>query len=186
LFKKVASRCEPETKEWILGLSVLKYYDIQKVKDLLLDCKQERVLSLVYKNPTAKEESCKEVVAQKLELQNDKLYLYCYDTEKESPLVLNIKRIRSVLARKLKKGGAEPKLIKIKFHLKGQGIETISDEEQIISSDETGCIVEGTYFTEFLAVQRILSFGSDCTVLEPSGFKDIIVSKLKEMRKIYD
>ena len=186
LFKKIASRCEPESKEWMLGISDLRHYNVQMVKDLMLDCQQQRVLDLIYANPTAKKDAQKEVVAQKLVMQNDKVYLYCYDLEKETPVVLNMRRIKSIVARKLKKGGVEPKLTKVKFHLKGLGVETIGEGENIVEQNSDGCVVEGNYYTEFLAVQRILSFGADCTVLEPEGFRDIIVSKLKEMRKIYD
>lgn len=186
LFKKLAQRCEPETGEWLLGISDLRRYNIQLVKDLMNDCRQERVLSLVYKSPTTKKDEEKEVVAQKLIMQSDKVYLYCYDINKKKPLVLNLRRIKSILARKLQKGGVEPKLTKIKFHLKGNGIETVSEEETIVEKSADGIVVEGTYYTEFLAVQRILSFGSDCTVLEPEGFKDTIISKLKEMRKLYE
>ena len=186
LFRKIAQRCEPMTREWILGISDLRRYNIQLVKDLLLDCKQERVLSLVYKTPTAKKDEEKEVVAQKLVMQNDKVYLYCYDIKKNKSLVLNLRRVKSIIARKLQKGGVEPKLITIKFHLKGLGIETISEGETIVEQNSDGIIVEGSYFTEFLAIQRILSFGSDCTVLEPENFKNNVIAKLKEMRKLYD
>ena len=99
---------------------------------------------------------------------------------------MNLRRIKSIVTRKLQKGGVEPKLTKVKFHLKGWGVETISEGEKIVEQNSDGCTVEGNYYTEFLAVQRILSFGADCTVLEPEDFKDVIVSKLKEMRKIYD
>lgn len=186
LFQKIASRCEPESKEWLLGISDLRHYNVQMVKDLMLDCQQQRILDLIYANPTAKEDSKKEIMAQKLVMQNDKVYLYCYDMKKEKTLVLNLRRIKSIVTRKLQKGGVEPKLTKVKFHLKGWGVETISEGEKIVEQNSDGCTVEGNYYTEFLAVQRILSFGADCTVLEPEDFKDVIVSKLKEMRKIYD
>ena len=186
LFKKIAEKCEPGTKELILGISVLKYYDIQLVKDLILDCQKLNVLNLEYHNPTSKKDSLKEVVAQKLVLQNDKLYLYCYDSDKKSSRILSLKRIKSILSRKFKKEGVETKYVKVKFHLKELGIETISEDESIIERDKDGIIVEGTYYNEFIAIQRILSFGSDCTVLEPDEFKGIIINKLKEMRRLYD
>ena len=51
---------------------------------------------------------------------------------------------------------------------------------------ENGFIVEGKYYNEFLAAQRILSFGSACTVLEPQDFREKIIQKLKSMRNNYN
>lgn len=186
LFRKIASCCEPESREWLLGISDLRHYNLDLIKDLMLDCRQQRVLDLIYVNPTVKKDAKKEVIAQNLIMQNDKVYLCSYDLEKEKTLFLNLRRIKSIIARKLQKGGVEPVLLKVKFHLKGLGIETLSDNEKIVEQKEDGYIVEGNYYTEFLAVQRILSFGADCTVIEPKSFKDTVVSKLREMREIYD
>ena len=80
LFRKIASRvCEEDKKEALLGISILKRYDIEMLKDLLLDCSQGRTLNLVYKKPSSTSEESKEVVAQKLVFQNDKVYLYGFD-----------------------------------------------------------------------------------------------------------
>ena len=35
-------------------------------------------------------------------------------------------------------------------------------------------------------MQRVLSFGKNCTVLEPDKFKAKLIEKIKEMRNIYD
>ncbi len=186
LFKKIASKCAPESREDILGISALKYYDINFVKELMADCLKERVLKLTYKTPSSKVDVEKDAIAHKLVLQNDKLYLYCYDLDKNESIVLNVKRIVSIISRQLRKGDVARKITSIKFHLKDFGVETISDDEIILDSNDNGYVIEGRYHNEFVAVQRILSFGADCTVLEPAEFKDVIVTKLKEMRKIYD
>ena len=47
-------------------------------------------------------------------------------------------------------------------------------------------IVEGEYHNEFVAVQRMLSFGANCTVLEPQAIREKIIEKLKNMRKNYN
>ena len=61
----------------------------------------------------------------------------------------------------------------------------IQEGETITETSEAGFTVEGVYHNEFLAIQRILSFGSDCTVIEPEEFREKIIQKLKSMRKIY-
>lgn len=186
LFEKLAGYIyEDNTKEALLGISVLKSFDINLLKELIVDCKQEKVLELAYKKPTAKLEERKEIVAQKLVFKNDKIYLYGFDFDSDNSIVLNVKRIRAIFSKKLNKKGYEPKLTKIKYHLKSFGVETITEGETILEASDDGYIIEGEYHNEFLAMQRVLSFGANCTVLEPVEFREMIINKLKEMRKAY-
>ena len=84
LFVKLSKHIyDDDLKEMILGISVLRKYDIKKIKDLLDDCKENIVLQLKYKKPTDNKISVKEVVALKLILKNDKVYLYCYDLDRK-------------------------------------------------------------------------------------------------------
>ena len=58
--------------------------------------------------------------------------------------------------------------------------------ENIVEYFNEGFIVEGFYHNDFLAMQRVLSFGAKCTVLAPDEFKNKVVNKIKEMRKLYE
>ena len=187
LFKKIANFVSDEKiKEEIYGILALKNYHVDLVNELLQDCKENNVLKLVYKNPDTKEESEKEIYALRLVYQNDKVYLYGYDYNKQESVVLNVKRIKSILSRILNKGDIEVKSVCVKFFLKNFGITEADECETIMEKREDGFIIEGKYHTEFIAIQRILSFGANCTVLEPSDFRDKIIQKLKDMRKIYN
>ena len=186
LFEKFATFVfDEQTKEALLGISILKYYETTFIKDLLLDCKQKRVLTLVYKKPTANEEETKEIVTQELVLKNDKIYLHAYDLDKKDSIVLNLKRIVKILTRKLQKGDIETKTTKVLFRLKGLETDRLDAEEVIVEKEENSLIIEGSYYNDFIATQRILSFGSDCTVIEPVEFKNNIVEKIKGMRNTY-
>ena len=185
-FKKIAFHlCENETKEALLGISILKYYDIEMLKELEVDCKFERTLTLEYQKPTQKDSYKKEFIAQKLYIKNDKLYLQGFDVDKNEPRVLNVKRIVKILSRGFKKEVTNTKLTKIKFLLKDIEISYLEETEKIIEKTENGYIIEGEYFNDFYAKQRILSLGFKCEVLEPSGFRDDVIQKLKEMRSLY-
>ena len=48
---------DEESKEALLGISIFKYYDIDFVKDLMQDCKYNRVLELEYKTTAISKES---------------------------------------------------------------------------------------------------------------------------------
>lgn len=187
LFKKIAAFIfDNELKEAFLGISVLKQFKIDFLEELISDCSSEKTLELMYKKLASEQASRKEIIAQKIVFNNDKIYLYGYDINKKDSIVLNIKNIVSVLSKKLTDNNIKSKQLKIKFFMKDFGTDSPTDEENIIEIKDNGYLVEGHYFNDFLATQRILSFGTNCTVIEPLDFKNNIISKLKEMRKVYE
>lgn len=187
LFNNIAEHIfDKDMKESLLGISGLKYYDVEKIKEVLWDCKQERTLNLVYYNPAYGKEHNKVFVAQKLVYKNNKLYLYGYDMEKKASSILNFRFIKRIIARKLSKDEISPNNTVVKFHLTDFGTEVLADEENIVEASDNGYLVEGSYHNDFIAIQRILSFGEKCTVIEPEDFRDKIIEKLKQMRDIYE
>lgn len=189
LFKKLASYViNPETKEGLLGISIFKYFDINAVKEMLEDCQNKKVITLIYKKPNAKEATQKDVVAQKLVFNNDQIYLYCYDLNKKDSVMLNFKRIRKIISKRClnKDDNIEKKQTKIKFHIKSFDKNLLKDTEKITEQNYEGYFIEGIYHNDFVAMQRVLSLGAKCTVLEPLEFRNMIIGKLKEMRKIYE
>lgn len=186
LFKKIAFHmCDEKTKDALLGVSILKYSDVEIIKELYSDCKQNRTIELIYQKPTSKEEAKKEIIAKNIVLENDKIFLHGFDLEKKKPVVLNISRIKRILSRKFSKENIEIKTTKIKYFLSGKTFSLIENCEKIIEQKDDGCVIEGSYHNEFIAMQRVLSFGSKCTVLEPTNFRNSIIDKLIEMRRIY-
>lgn len=186
-FKKLSKNVfDQESKEGLLGISVLKNYNIDEVNNYIEDCKEHKILHLKYKTTSISEETEKIIIAQKLVFNNDKIYLYGHDTKINASTVLNIKRIKKVISRIFNKENIEAKLLKIKFSLKGFDYDLLGENERVIDKTDIGLIVEGEYYNKFLATQRILSFGAKCTVLESLEFRNYIIEKLKEMRKVYE
>lgn len=187
LFKKIASFIYDEKmKEGMLGISALKYYDIENLKSLMFDCEQQRIIELLYKKPTGSSDSRKRIAAQDLVFKNDKIYLYGRDMDKDEPVVLNFKRIKTIISRKPNEGILEPKNTKVKFYLKDFEENYLNDNETVLQMEDGKYLIEGSYHNDFIAVQRILSFGSKCVVVEPADFRNVIIEKLKEMRKAYE
>lgn len=188
LFKKFAEHVsEEEIKQSLYGISILKSFDTELIKNLIDDSKQRKTVKLIYKNPSAKENSEKTIVCQKVTLQNDSVYLYGFDTNKNKSVVLNVKRILSIISRIAGDCGIEIRTTNVKFFLKNFGVNELDEEnEQILETLENGYIVEGRYYKEFFAVQRILSFGANCTVLEPVELREEVIRKLKSMRNVYN
>ena len=187
LFKKIAEfTSNKEIKEKLYGISILKDFSIELIQVLLEDCRRKNRLKILYQKTTDDEESIKDIIVQKLVFNNDKIYLQGFNLEKQAPIILHIKRIKDIIFRIAGDNQINFQTTKVKFHLKSFGVLELNEDENIIKSDENGYIIEGDYHNDFIAIQRILSFGSDCTVLEPENFKNKIIEKLKSIRREYN
>ena len=187
LFKKIAEFVfDEDIKEYILGISVLKYYNIEEIKEFINDCEQHKTIELVYRNPETKKDSQKTIKAQKLVFQNDKIYLYGYDIEKKISTVLLIKRIKKIISKFFDNNNFSINETSVTFKLKNFDTDVLTENEFVIEKNEDFCIINGTYHNDFLAIQRMLYFGPNCTVIEPLEIKNEIITKLKEMREVYN
>lgn len=188
LFKKLSEQIfDTELKEQLLGISPLKKYHTDVINKLEYCCQNNKTITLIYKSGLAKSPSEKEVAAQKLVYKNDKIYLYGFDKSMKESVTLNIKRILKIISSKDSDDNIKSNPVIIKFKLKQFGISGLEDAEKILNGDvENGFIIEGQYHNKFVATQRILSFGSDCTILEPQDFKEHVIELLKKMKEIYN
>lgn len=186
LFNKIAFHiCDSSAREAMLGISTLKYYDIGIIKALINDCENKNTLELAYEKANSNIDSIKKIVAQEVVYKNDKVYLYGFDLDKNEAVVLNLKRIKKIIKRKNQNEDFEMSLFKVTFILKDLKQDDLETNEDILDKIEQGHIIEGHYHNEFIAMQRMLAFGSRCIVLEPTEFKTSIIEKIKEMRKAY-
>lgn len=187
LFKKIAPHIsDTNVQDILLSLSPLKKYSFEIIEQLKTACENKELVKLVYKAPANNSVEDKEIYADRLALQNDKLYLYGVDKDSDKPVDVNIKHILKVLLFEKNEDyhTAEPV---VKFFLKDFGISGLLDNEKIESGNmNNGFVISGQYHNSFFAVQRILSFGARCTVLEPEDFKDRITETIKKMRDVYN
>ena len=175
-----------ETKEELYGISVLKSFNSQLIEELLEACNSNLTIKFNYKNPTSKEVAERVVLAQKIVLKNDKIYLYGYDKGKNRSTTFNIQRILAILSKF--KGDSDVTLstTNVRFILKDMNLVQLEESEKIVETKVGGYLIEGHYFNDFVGIQRILSFGANCTVIEPDEFRNKIIEKLKSMREVYN
>lgn len=186
LLKKIAENIfDNELKEKFLGISPFRHYNVALIKELLFACEQGYTVKLNYHKPYAQSD-VKEIVAQRLLMKNDKLYLYGYDLDRQDSNTLLFKRIESVVSKRITDKGYKQDTVKVQFVLKDTDCSILTENEKVMNKIEDSCYVEGTYFNEFLAIQRVLSLGPKCIVKEPVEFRNKIISKLKSMRKLYE
>ena len=184
-FKKISDNIENEKlKNTLLNISPLKNINTDILKTLILACRKNEEITIVYNSPSQKIKTI-DILTEKLAISNNKLYLYG-----KSPLYQNtasflVSRIQEVPVIKLEKTinpSIEEFVIGCEIYDKNINL---SDNEKIISEDENKITVEITSSNKFLARQRILSFGRNCKVLYPESFKEDIYSILKKMKEEY-
>lgn len=186
-FKKISEFIfEEKIKEALLGISILKRYNISIVEEILEDCRQNSVLTIIYRKRGESKESQKEIQVNKLANENNKIYLYGYDLDAQRNTVLEFKGIKAILSRRISNKTYSENPYKIKYKLKNINNYNLTDQEHVIETTETDLIIEGVFYNKFWATQRVLYFGNNCTVLEPIEFRAEIINKLKEMRKRYE
>lgn len=186
LFTKLADMVEDEEiKVRLYNISILKSYDIELLEELVLDAKKNNKIKILY-HPAGTTEYEYDITLEKISVRNGKLYIYCYNHTMRQRMFLKFERIKAILCKMFDKGSPIGLDTCVKFKLKNHRDYIFEDIETIIEEHEDYAIVEGRYFNEFIAIQRILSFGADCTVLEPSEIKKAVIQKLKEMRSIYE
>ena len=100
LFKKIAPHiADNKVKEILLGISPLKKYSLDILDELKTACDKKNIVKLIYKVPASGKEEEKEICADSIKLQNDKLYIYGVDNNSNKPVYLNIKRILKIISK---------------------------------------------------------------------------------------
>ena len=62
----------------------------------------------------------------------------------------------------------------------------MKEDLRVIKTKDNIAFIQGSYYNDFIALQRLLSFGADCIVVSPSEIKEELIKKLKSMREQYD
>ena len=187
-FRKLANNItDTKTKDQILGISVLKFINTEILTSLLNDCAEKNIITLSYEAPARKTCLKKSIIADNIIFRNDKIYILGFEQNSKESSMLNIERIKKILSREHQNDkDFEKNNIIVRFKLKSFGVAGMDETEKIISATDDGYIIEGKYHNEFLAIQRLLSFGADCTVLEPEKIRQEIINKLLSIREIYN
>jgi len=186
LFIKMASLVEKEeTKEALLGISILKSAPIEVLDELTSNEKHNKV-KILYAPPNQKTECEYEITVEKFGIRSGKLYLYGYNHTLNTKSFLSVTRIKAVLEKIFDRKSVVGIDTKVTFKLRNYNDYVLEENETITEKTEEDALVEGVYFNDFIALQRMLSFASDCTVISPDKIRNAVIAKLKEMRARYD
>jgi len=186
LFNKLADSVKDEkTSEHLKGISLLKSYDKKLIRDILIDAQKQTQLIIDYNIPNSQDSEYK-ITVEKLGFRSDKLYVYCYNHSLKKRTFLNFSRIKKILARKIRNEDFKTSDTLIEFELANYENYELEEFEKIIEIKDNKALISGSYYTEFIAMQRILYFASDCKLIKPTELKEQLISKLNKMRSQYE
>ena len=186
LFNKLSEYVAPqEHKEFIKGISILKNVNIGLLEELYTDCKNKNLISILYYSPRLKEKEIK-IETDYIGFRSNQLYLFGYDTDLKKNVFLNLTRIKKILLRFLRKDDTRAPLKTVIFKLKNFENYDLEPNEVIVNKTDNEAEIQGQYYNDFIAMQRMLYFAEDCTVIEPQELIDTILTKLSKMRKHYE
>ncbi len=185
LFEKLSDIVKDEKiKEALKGISILKGLDKQLIQELLSDSRKHTRLTISYLSGSTKATEY-DITIEKLGFRSDKLYIYCFNHTINKRTFLNFSRLQKVLLRQLRSENIKSDDVIVEFNLKNHSNYLLEEDEEIISKKDNTATIRGKYYTDFIALQRILSFGPDCVILSPEGLKEQLIEKLKSMRGQY-
>lgn len=170
--------------EDINRVSILKDINKKLIEDLIDCCKKKDQIVINYNSPNSGKKDI-EIITDKLEISNNKVYLYGLGLEYNqygSFLLSRIVKINEIkLSRTIPDNLQE---IKVIYELDGKP-ENLECYERILNDDGEKVLIEASISNTFLFKQKLLEYGSACKVLEPQSFKDEFVSLLKDMKAGY-
>lgn len=166
-------------------VSLLKDINKDILKTLIECCKNKNQIIITYASPNSGNKNM-ELVADKIEVSNGKIYLYGTGFEYKqygSFLVNRIKKIDEIKTEKTMPDGlVEVEVVYEIYHTGDFQPETY---EKVIKKDNDKLTIEAKTSNTFLLTQRLLSFGNNCKIVSPEDFKNEFVTLLKDMKAGY-
>lgn len=185
--RKIASNVKNEEfHDTLEKISALSGLDINLLEDLLACCRNKKQIVLNYNSPRSGHSDL-ELICDKLGFENGKLYIYGTSIDFSQSTYLLVSRIINIKEIKLHKNtDIDIEELKIKYEIKANIQELqLKDNEKLLNTDNNRILIEAKSSNKFVLKQRVLSFGSACTVLEPEDFRQEIIATLKKMRAEY-
>ena len=170
----------------IKKISMLKDINLELLEDLVDCCDKKEQIVITYNSPNSGEKEI-ELIADKIETSNGKIYLYGFGFEYMQYGSFLVSRIKQINEIKLYKTIPDTlKEFKIIYELECSPNNIQLDEnEKILETNNNKTVIEMNTSNDFLARQKLLEYGPLCKILEPESFKNDFVQILKDMKAGY-
>lgn len=172
------------TKVALANISALKKINKKLLCELTTHCKKKNQIVFLYNSPQSGKKEI-EIIADKIKLKSGKLYLYGENlTHREYSYCL-VNRIIEISNIKLRKTDEKLREEKVKFEVYDPNY-SLDDNEVLISKTSEKVVVEALIKNEFFFIQKILACANNCKILEPEGFREKVINKLRLMERQYE
>jgi len=185
-FNKLSDLIKDEnSKEFLKNTSMLKRIDKEILDELLIHSKNKNQIKFLYNSPDSGKKEI-EIVADKLSISSEKLYLWGNNLTHQQYSYFAVDRILEIISIKLQKDNEQFLPTKIIYELQNHNDDYVANkDEKIIEKTDNKLVIELTSKNEFNAMQRILHMANDCKVISPDAFKTNLLNKLKTMKESY-
>lgn len=176
-----------ETSEILNGISILKNVDIDILKSLIPAVERGHTVSFLYKAPALGKINF-EFIPNRFEIISRKLYINGYIKNYNSTSFLPVFRILTKAVEYINDEPAENKVFQIVYELRNAAMYNFTEtaEEKILEEQDDKIRIEYKSSNPFKIKQRILSYGSNCTILSPENIKKDFTEELMKIHRIYE
>ncbi len=167
-------------------ISLLRDIDKELLKDLLDCCDKKDQIVITYNSPNSGQKDI-ELIADKIEIENGKVYLFGIGFEYNqygSFLVSRINKIKEIKLEKTIPHGIQSIRVLYELDCPPENI-TLNENEKIIGTNKNKTVIEVVTSNEFLLRQRLLAYGPLCKIIHPDEFKNKFIALLKDMKAGY-
>ena len=187
LFEKIGKFAKnPQFTSDIKKISMLRDINKEILRDLLDCCDKKEQIVISYNSPNTGEKDI-EIIADKIEISNGKIYLYGIGFEYKQYGSFLVSRINQIKEIKLEKTiPDELQVIRVIYEIEREPDKIeLNENEKIIGQNKNKTVIEVVTSNEFLLRQRLLEYGPLCKIIHPDEFKDKFVELLKDMKAGY-
>lgn len=166
-------------------VSLLKDIDKDLLKTLLECCEKKNQIIITYASPNSGTKKM-ELIADKIEIQNGKIYLCGIGFEYKQYGTFLVNRIKSIDEIKVENSMPEGlEEIKVVYELYNNPNPQLESFEKIVEKTENKVIIEATNSNTFILKQKLLALGPNCKIISPESFKNEFIALLKDMKAGY-
>ncbi len=128
-----------------------------------------------------------DIIPHKISYENNKLYLWCYIFKYKVNNLIDVSKIKKICAVGLEKCEYSENSYDVIYELSGFSMLTFKKKEYetILEKTEDKLRIKASVTNEFWFIQRMLMFGADFVIISPEFFKDKMINKIKQIRKLY-
>lgn len=169
----------------IKKISMLKDINNDLLEDLIDCCEKKQQIIIRYRSPNSGEKDI-ELIADKIEISNNKIYLCGTSSEYGEYGGFPVSRIKAIKDIKQRRTIKAPEDITVLYRVMCTPETFVPSEgEKIVKKEENSVLLEITSSNKFYLKQKFLEYGPSCKIIEPDSIKNEFIELLKEMKAGY-